>query len=125
MQTSSNWVERYYSPETWAQIKGAHPDWSPEPHGKPYQDWIDLFRELEAVLGEDPLSEKVQALAEKWKAMELAYTRRDPEIAEGLNKMFADKSNWPDSMKQRMVPFENPAVWDFLRRVFAGHEQCS
>ena len=52
--------------------------------------------------------------------MEIAYTCGDSEIAEGLNRMFADKSNWPDWMRERMAPLKNPAVWEFMRRVFAS-----
>jgi DNA-binding transcriptional MerR regulator len=125
MQTSNEWIEKYYSPEAWTRIKDVHPGWSPELHGKPYQDWLDLFRDVEAALGEDPSGEKAQALGERWKALEIAYTCGDPEIAEGLNKMFADKSNWPNSMKERMARFQNRAVWEFMRRVFAsGSHRC-
>jgi DNA-binding transcriptional MerR regulator len=120
MQTSNEWIERYYTPEAWTRIKDVHPGWSPELHGKPYQGWLDLFRNVEAALGEDPSGEKAQALGERWKALEIAYTCADPEIAEGLNKIFADKPNWPNSMKESMAPFENRAVWEFMRRVFAS-----
>jgi MerR family transcriptional regulator, thiopeptide resistance regulator len=125
MQTSNELIERYYSPEAWTRIKEEHPRWSPELQDKAYQDWLDLFREIEAALGENPGGEKAQGLGERWKAMEMAYTCGSSEIAEGLNKMFADQSNWPDSMKERMAPFKNPAVWEFLRRIFAsGSHRC-
>jgi len=120
MQTSNKWIKKYYSPEAWTRIKDAHPGWSPELNGKPYQDWIDLFHDVEAALGEDPAGEKAQAIGERWKAMEIAYACGDPEVAQGLNRMFADESNWPDSMRERMAPFKMPAVWDFMRRVFAS-----
>jgi DNA-binding transcriptional MerR regulator len=120
MQSRNDWIERYYSPEAWTRIKDVHPGWSPELPGKAYQDWLDLFRDVEAALGEDPAGEKAQVLGERWKAMEIAYTCGDSEIAEGLNRMFADKSNWPDSMRERMAPLKNPAVWKFMRRVFAS-----
>jgi DNA-binding transcriptional MerR regulator len=126
MQTSNQWIEKYYSPEAWMRIKEVHPGWSPELDGERYQDWLDLFRDVEAALGEDPAGEKAQALGERWKALEIAYTCGDREIAEGLNKMFADQSNWPDSMKERMAPFQDRAVWEFMRRVFAsGPHRCS
>jgi hypothetical protein len=48
------------------------------------------------------------------------YLRRSGKIAQGLNRMFADESHWPDSMKEGMAPFKNRAVWEFLRRVFAS-----
>jgi len=126
MQTNNEWFEKYYSPEAWTHIKEVHPGWSPELHGQAYQDWLDLFRDVEAALGEDPEGEKAQALGARWKALEIAYVCADPELAKGLNKMFADKSNWPDSMRDGMAPLENPAVWEFMRRVFASgsHRPC-
>ena len=125
MQSKNEWIEKYYSPEAWTRIKDVHPGWSHELQGKAYQDWLDLFHEVEASLEEDPAGAKAQALGERWKELELAFTRADPEIAQGLNKMFADKSNWPEQMKERMAPFENRAVWDFMRRVFASGSRCS
>lgn len=119
MQTNNQWIEKYYSPEAWNRISTLHPGWSPELQGKAYQDWIDLFRDVAAAVDEDPAGEKAQALGERWKALELSFTRGDAEIAAGVNKMYADEANWPDSMKQKMTAFKNPAVWDFMRRVFA------
>ena len=120
MQTNNEWIEKYYSPEAWTRIKEVHPDWSPELKGKLHQDWLDLFRDIEAALSDDPAGEKAQSLGERWKALEFEYTCADPKIAEGLNKMFADKPNWPESMKKKMAPFQNRAVWEFMRRVFAS-----
>ena len=125
MQTSNEWIEKYYSPEAWTRIQDLHPGWSPELQGKAYQDWLDLFQDVEAALGEDPAGARAQALGERWKALEFAFTCRDPEIAAGLNQMFADESNWPDSMKEKMAPFRNRAVWDFMRRVFASGSPCA
>jgi MerR family transcriptional regulator, thiopeptide resistance regulator len=124
VQTRNEWIEKYYSREAWTRIKDYHPGWSPELQGKEYQDWLDLFRDVEAALGEDPTGPKAQALGERWRAMEIAFTCGDPEIADGLNKMFADKTNWPDHMKEKMAPFRNPAVWEFMRRVFASGPRC-
>jgi DNA-binding transcriptional MerR regulator len=124
MQTNNEWIEKYYSPEAWLRIKEVHPGWSPELQGKARQDWVDLFRDVEAALGEDPAGEKAQALGERWKAMEIAYVCGDPELADGVNKMYADKLNWPDQMREGMAPFENRAVWEFMRRVFASGSQC-
>jgi DNA-binding transcriptional MerR regulator len=125
MQTNNEWIEKYYSPEAWMRIKEVHPGWSPELQGKAHQGWLDLFHEVEAALGEDPAGEKAQALGERWKAMEIAYVCGDPEIATGVNKMFADKLNWPVQMRERMAQFENRSVWEFMRRVFASGSRRS
>ena len=59
---------------------------------KAAQDWLELFRDVEAALD-------------------------DPEIAKGLNQMYADRPNWPAEMQERMAPFRNPKVWEFMARV--------
>ena len=59
------------------------------------RDWPVLIKEVEASLGEDPASEKVQALAERWANLVQGFTGGDAEIQKGLNKMYADKQNWP------------------------------
>jgi hypothetical protein len=57
--------------------------------------------------------------------MELTFTCGDPEIAQGVNRMWTDKANWTEQMKDYMAQFSNPAVWDFMRRVFASGKHRS
>lgn len=120
MQSSNDWTQKYYSAEALARIKEQHPEWNPESRDQWRQDWLDLFHDVEAALAENPAGEKAQSLGERWKNMELTFTCRDPEIAQGINRMWSDKSNWTEQMKHRMAQFSNPAVWDFMRRVFAS-----
>lgn len=68
-----------------------HPGWSPQLNGKDYQDWLNLFNEVEAALGEDPASEKVQALAERWKAME-SRTRAEILFHTAFSRAWLTKS---------------------------------
>ena len=48
--------------------------------------------------GENPASEKSQALAARWSELLRGFTGGNPEIQKGLNRMYADKANWPASM---------------------------
>jgi len=125
MQSNNDWTQKYYSAEALARIKEHHPEWTPESRDKGRQDWLDLFHDVEAALEEDPAGEKAQALAERWKNMELTFTCGDPEIAQGVNRMWTDKANWTERMKDYMAQFSNPAVWDFMRRVFASGKHRS
>lgn len=117
MQNSSDWTEKYYSPEARTKIKERQAEWTPELQAKVQQDWLDLFREVEAALGEDPSSEKAQALGRRWKELVGGFTGGNPEISQGLNKLYADQANWPAEMKERMKPFSNRKVWEFMGRV--------
>jgi hypothetical protein len=45
------------------------------------------------------------------------FTGGDREIGQGLNRLHADRANWPATAQQQMAPFSNPAVWEFMGRV--------
>ena len=117
MQNNNDWSEKYYSPEARAKIKARQTGWTPELQAKAQQDWLDLFHDVEAALGEDPGSKKAQALGVRWKKLVGGFTGGDAEVTKGLNKMYADRPNWPGQMKESMAPFSNPKVWEFMGRV--------
>lgn len=117
MQNNNDWTEKYYSPEAQAKITERQAAWTPELQAKAQQDWLDLFREVEAVLGEDPAGEKAQALGQRWKKLVGGFTGDDPQIAQGLNRLYADHPNWPAQANEQMAPYSNPKVWEFMGRV--------
>lgn len=117
MQSDSKWTEKYYTPEAQAAIAERQTQFSPEDMAKAQQDWLNLFREVEAALGEDPAGEHAQELGRRWKALVGAFTGGNPQVAQGLNKMYADRPNWPSGAQQQMQQFSNPRVWEFMSKV--------
>lgn len=117
MQNDNSWTEKYYSPEARAKIDERKKEWTPELQAQVSKQWTELFADVEAALDEDPASEKAQALAARWKALVAGFTGGDPEIGKGLNKLYADRPNWPAAAKEQMAPFGNPKVWEFMGRV--------
>ena len=95
MQQNTEWMTRYYSEEARAKIEERKKLWSPELQDKVSKDWADLIRDVEAALGEDPASAKVQALARRWQKLVEGFTGGDPQIQAGLNAMYSDRANWP------------------------------
>jgi DNA-binding transcriptional MerR regulator len=119
MQDNMDWSKKYYSEEAQDRIEERKPLWSPENQERWSRQWSDLFRDVEAALGEDPASERARALAARWKELVEAFTGRDPQITAGLSKMYQDKPNWPASMQERMQPFSNQKVWEFIQKASA------
>ena len=119
MQDNMDWSKKYYSEEAQASIEDRKSLWSPENQERWSKAWSDLFGDVEAALGEDPASERAQALAARWKELVEAFTGRDQQITAGLSKMYQDKPNWPASMQERMQPFGNPKVWEFIQKASA------
>jgi DNA-binding transcriptional MerR regulator len=117
MQNDQDWSAKYHGPEARAEIEERKKEWAPELQERTTNAWLELFRDVEAVLDLDPASERAQALGARWKQLVGGFTGGDPGIAAGLNKMYADRPNWPAHMKQAMAPFSNPKVWEFMARV--------
>jgi len=96
MQQNMDWVNKYYTDEQLAQLKKR---WSPELQEKAQHDWTTLIKEVESVVaqGEDPASEKAQALADRWQKLIEGFTGGDSGIAQNLKKLYADQANWPST----------------------------
>jgi DNA-binding transcriptional MerR regulator len=125
MQDNPNWWERYYSQEAWEKIGARKALWSPELQERVSKQWTDLFREVEASLGEDPAGAKAQALAARWAALVLDFTGGDPEIAKGLNAVWKDPSGLPASTQQEMKPYSNAKVHQFIQEAFAAGKKSA
>jgi MerR family transcriptional regulator, thiopeptide resistance regulator len=120
MQDNMDWSKKYYTEEAQARIEERKQLWSPENQERWSKEWSDLFRDVEAALPEDPAGDKAQALAARWRKLVEAFTGRDRQITAGLSKMHQDRPNWPATMQQRMQPFSDKKVWEFIERAFAA-----
>jgi DNA-binding transcriptional MerR regulator len=115
MQHDMSWTDKYYSEEAKQKIAERARIVPREAIEEAEREWPRLIKEVEASLGEDPAGEKAQALAERWVNLVRGFTGGDPEIQKGLNKMYADKQNWPASMPK---PFSDE-VQAFIHKVIA------
>ena len=100
MQNNMDWTKKYYSEEAQRQIEQRAATIAPEVIEQAQLDWAKLIKEVDAAVAakEDPLGEKAQALAARWAELVKGFTGGNPEIQQGLNKMYADRDNWPKSM---------------------------
>jgi DNA-binding transcriptional MerR regulator len=112
MQSDIDAMKKYYSEEAWSKVE-------PRYEGEFSQEWIDLFRDLEAVLGEDPASEKVQSLVARWRSL----TSSDPEVQMGAAKAWADRNNWPAAMQQRIADFHMDKIAPFIGQAITAYRK--
>jgi MerR family transcriptional regulator, thiopeptide resistance regulator len=119
MQENTEFTNKYYSPDAQAKLAEKRKEWKPEMQAEVTKAWTELFRDVEASLDEDPKSEKAQALLGRWRKLVEGFTGGDPQITEGLGKVWADRGNWPAQMKEQSAPFVNPKVWEFIKKASA------
>ena len=100
MQNDMDWTRKYYSEDAQHEIEKRAGTIAPEVIEQGQRDWTTLIQEVEAAVEakEVPASEKAQALAARWSELVKGFTGGNPEIQKGLNKMYADRNNWPASM---------------------------
>lgn len=110
--------KKYFSDSAWAKLTELVKQ--TEDHSKQWQARVDLFRDIEAALGEDPAGPKGQALAARWRAQIEIASGGDPEIRLGLLAGWARRREWPPSVRWQvealhMMSFERfEKAADFL-----------
>lgn len=109
MQTRKDWMKKYYTEEQLANLRQR---WSPEVQAESEQGWAALARDTEAAIasGADPSGKTGLQLAERRQKLLAMFTGGDPGIEKSLQRLYADKANWPTTFKK---PFSD-AVDKFL-----------
>ena len=105
MQGNMDWTRKYYSEEAQHEIEKRAATIPREVIEQGQRDWMTLIKEVEAAVTEkeDPASDRAQALATRWSELIKGFTEGNAEIQRGLNKMYADKNNWPASMPKLLA----------------------
>lgn len=108
MQENENWGSQYYSESAQAKIKERQKLWNPELQEQVSKQWQALIADVQKALDakEDPAGPKGQDLGRRWKELVEGFTGGDPEVTQGLSKMWADKANWPANVKRQSEPFQ-------------------
>jgi DNA-binding transcriptional MerR regulator len=103
MQDSQNWTDKYYTPEAREAIHQSATEWTPELQQKITADWQHMYADVQSAMdrGVEPTSDEGKFLAARWMKLVGAFTGGKPDVLEGLNKLYADRANWP---KQDMEP---------------------
>jgi MerR family transcriptional regulator, thiopeptide resistance regulator len=98
MQQNMDWTKKYYSENAQARIEERKNLWSPELQERVSRDWAELTADIEQAMadGVSPSDERAQKLAARWRGLIEEFTGGDPEIQQGLNRMYADEKNWPE-----------------------------
>lgn len=119
MQSNNEWMKNYYSEEAQAEIAKRARSFTPEMQAKVQQEWKDLINDVEAARNrnEAPAGPHARALAERWVNLLKGFTGGNPEVQNGLNKLYSDQGNWPSSFKKPC----SDEVWAFIKQAMTAH----
>ncbi len=118
-QNNMEWAKKYYSEEAQARIAEKAANFTPEMQAAVTEKWNQLVRDVEAAIRnhEAPAGANARSLAERWTNLVRGFTGGDPEVQKGLNKLYADQSNWPSNFQK---PFSDE-VWAYVQKAMAAH----
>ena len=102
-------MKRYYSPHGWEQRRRYYEE-------GPSSEWQELYRDVRDLIGEDPGSEKAQAVSDRWLALSLRAYHGDAEVQTDSMTAWADRANWPRTMKQRVADLQLEEVNNFIQQ---------
>ena len=64
-----------------------------------WQARVDLFRQIEAAIDEEPSSDRAQALAAEWTSLNHELSGHDPDVLTGLLTAWADRQHWSATLR--------------------------
>ncbi len=114
MQNETEWSKKYYSVDAQEKVEARRALWSPELQEEVTRQWNALFADIEASLDEEPASARAQALVARWKELLAGFTGGDPDIQQGLNRMWSDQQNWPAPQRERYSI--KPEIQEFIMK---------
>src|SRR5262249_46264780 len=100
-----------------------------ESRQKAAQQRIDLFRDLEAALGENPAGKKAGALAARWHELGESDSGGHADVKAGWERAWADRRNWPDDLRRKLAsalerrPEAFDRTADFLEKIRVSHKE--
>ena len=117
MEQDKTWMMSYFSPEQREALASRGPGLRTVGE----EGWAKLIPEIEAAAakGLDPASDDAKALVDRQEELIGLFTGGDAGIRAGLDKMYADKANWPATFKS---PFSEKAQ-EFLKATKQAHKQ--
>ncbi|MBV8845709.1 MAG: MerR family transcriptional regulator [Bryobacterales bacterium] len=116
--------KKYFSEAAWEKLMQLTRQTTD--HSAQWQARVDLFRDTEAALDEDPAGERAQELVARWNAQLDTNSGGDPEIRAGLLAGWSRRKEWPASVRWQvealhMMSFDRfERAADFLDRAAAA-----
>jgi len=123
MQDNQDWMDRYANSAARGKIDERRKLWSPELQERVSRQWVELIAEVEAAAEhkEDPAGAHAKELASRWKLLVEEFTGGDPDVAQSVKNVWADRANWPEEAQKQAQPFRiTPEVWGFIQKAMGA-----
>ena len=119
-QAAQSAPKRYFTPTAWdrylARVAASRDD--PQRVSDAWRARVQLFREIEAALESGAADQQADAFRARWDEQLQSASGGDPDIHEGLLKMWADREHWSASLRWQVEAI-HWMPYDRIQRVAA------
>lgn len=102
VESDYNWTKNYYNEAAQEKLEQLRNTTPKEVIEQGQRDWAALIADVEeaAARSEDCAGEHARTLVERWRNLVGQFTKGDPDIHQGLNKLWSDPTHWPKDFKR-------------------------
>jgi DNA-binding transcriptional MerR regulator len=102
VENDYNWTKNYYNEAAQDKLEQMRKNTPKEVIEQGQRDWASLIADVEeaASRGEDVDSAHAKTLVERWRGLVGQFTKGDPDLHQGLNKLWSDRTHWPADFKR-------------------------
>jgi DNA-binding transcriptional MerR regulator len=102
VENDYGWTQNYYNEAAQEKLAELRKNTPKEVIEQGQRDWTALIADVEeaAARNEDAAGERAQALAKRWRGLVRQFTQGDPDIHQGLNRLWNDPTHWPKDFKR-------------------------
>lgn len=102
VENDYRWTKNYYNEAAQEKIEQLRKTTPNEVIEQGQRDWAALIADVEeaAARNEDARSDRAQELANRWRGLVGQFTKGDPDVSQGLNRLWSDPSHWPADFKR-------------------------
>jgi MerR family transcriptional regulator, thiopeptide resistance regulator len=97
---------------------------TPEVKARLQKQWVDLFKDIEGALDEDPTSPGVQALADRWVTLLQTFVPEgavlDPQVLKAYGATYQPSDEPPAGAWRPQGMFADRRIWDFMQRALVA-----
>jgi DNA-binding transcriptional MerR regulator len=114
---ATNMLNKYYTEEQLEQLRQRREEFGEDRIRQAEQEWTALIADVCAAKddGEDPSSERVQALARRWWDLIQQFTGGDPGIGQSLNRIYQEEG--PETASHGAL---DPGLFDYMGKAMAA-----
>jgi MerR family transcriptional regulator, thiopeptide resistance regulator len=122
MQQDHRWILQHFSDSARERVQDQLTSMTRERWSELQWNWAALADDIHATAHNDSATPEAQALLSRWEALVRQTTADDQELVHGLKSLYSDRDNWPEPVRNAVLPLLDERILDFIKRAVAARD---